>query len=211
MLATRIPKTTISRLSIYLRALSRLQEERQETVSSRTLSDLIGFTAAQIRKDLAYFGQFGVPGRGYYISLLKEAIMQILGIDRDWSVALVGAGHLGRALMAYKGFKQQHFIISAVFDKDPEKVGKSYLGHNIYSVRELRRLVKERNIKIGIVTVPGEEAQNAVDALVEAGVKAILNFAPAGVTVPTPVKLNRVDLSIELESLSYFLTHNKKR
>lgn len=205
----KIPKTTVSRLSIYLRALNRLEEE-VETVSSRTLSEIVGFTAAQIRKDLAYFGQFGVPGRGYYITSLKEGIMRILGINKDWSVALVGAGHLGRALMAYKGFKQQHFIISAVFDKDPEKVGKDYLNHKILSMDELPRLVRERKIKIGVVTVPSEEAQNAVSALVNSGVKAILSFAPATVSVPPQVKLNRVDLSIELEGLSYFLTQGKK-
>lgn len=205
----KIPKTTVSRLSIYLRALNRLEEE-VETVSSRTLSEIVGFTAAQIRKDLAYFGQFGVPGRGYYITSLKEGIMRILGINKDWSVALVGAGHLGRALMAYKGFKQQHFIISAVFDKDPEKVGKDYLNHKILSMDELPRLVRERKIKIGVVTVPSEEAQNAVNALVNSGVKAILSFAPATVNVPPQVKLNRVDLSIELEGLSYFLTQGKK-
>ena len=205
----KIPKTTVSRLSIYLRALNRLEEE-VDTVSSRTLSEIVGFTAAQIRKDLAYFGQFGVPGRGYYITSLKEGIMRILGINKDWSVALVGAGHLGRALMAYKGFKQQHFIISAVFDNDPEKVGKNYLNHKIFSMDELPRLVRERKIKIGVVTVPSEEAQNAVNALVDAGVKAILSFAPATVSVPPQVKLNRVDLSIELEGLSYFLTQGKK-
>lgn len=205
----KIPKTTVSRLSIYLRALNRLEED-VETVSSSTLSEIVGFTAAQIRKDLAYFGQFGVPGRGYYITSLKEGIMRILGINKDWLVALVGAGHLGRALMAYKGFKQQHFIISSVFDNDPEKVGKNYLNHQIFSMDELSRLVREGKIKIGVVTVPSEEAQNAVNALVDAGVKAILSFAPATVSVPTQVKLNRVDLSIELEGLSYFLTQVKK-
>jgi len=209
LMTVKIPKTTVARLSIYLRALSRLEEEGVETISSISLSDLVGFTAAQIRKDLAYFGQFGVPGRGYFVTSLKDSIIRILGIDSDWSVALVGAGHLGRALMAYKGFKQQHFIITAVFDNDLEKIGKSYRHHDIYSMAELAKTVKANNIKIAIVTVPSEEAQGVVDSLVEAGIKAILSFAPATVTVPPQVKLKRVDLSIELEELSYFLSQKK--
>jgi len=200
---SKISRAVIPRLSIYYRVL--LLHKGSEVISSGELSDLTGCTPAQIRKDLAYFGQFGTPGRGYIVSDLKEKILEILGIDKNWSVALVGVGNLGTALLSYKGFKEQGFDIIAAFDNDRRKIGKRLKGVTIQDISELSRIVRNKKIQMAIVAVPGEEAQKIVATLIKAKVKAILNFAPIRPQVSKTIELINIDLSIELEKLTHFL------
>ena len=202
-----IAKVVITRLSIYNRALSEIKKEGVEIISSDELGDRVGYSAAQIRKDLSCFGEFGEIGKGYFVRDLKDAISRILGVDRKWNVALAGAGHLGSALLAYPGFRQRGFNIVAVFDNDLCKIGKRWEDIVIQDMAELPRTVKEQNIRIGIVSALAQVSQEIVDMLVSCGVRAILNFAPVSITVGEGVELRNVDLSTELECLSYFLTN----
>ncbi len=202
-----IAKVVITRLSIYNRALSEIKKEGVEIISSDELGDRVGYSAAQIRKDLSCFGEFGEIGKGYFVRDLKDAVSRILGVDRKWNVALAGAGHLGSALLAYPGFRQRGFNIVAVFDNDLCKIGKRWEDIVIQDMSELPRTVKEQNIRIGIVSALAQVSQEIVDMLVSCGVRAILNFAPVSITVGEGVKLRNVDLSTELECLSYFLTN----
>lgn len=207
---SKIPEMTIRRLSVYARCLQQLEEDGIKTVSSQDLAERFNLNSAQVRKDLAYFGEFGVRGIGYYVAGLKAELQKILGLDREWQVALVGFGNLGSALFHYKGFARQGFHISAIFDEDPAKAGRSVGGAPILPLRELPRETKARNLQIGIVAVPAETAQMVVDRLVAAGVKAILNFAPVRLKVPKDVRLKNVDLSIELETLSFALAQGSR-
>ncbi len=201
---------TVRRLSVYTRCLQQLEEDGVRTVSSQELAERFNLNSAQVRKDLAYFGEFGVRGIGYYVSGLKAELQKILGLDREWPVALVGFGNLGAALCHYKGFARQGFRIAAVFDDDPAKVHREVDGTPVFATRELAREVKARGIQIAIVAVPAESAQTVADALVEAGIKAVLNFAPARLRVPRDVRLQGVDLSIELETLSFYLAKGSR-
>lgn len=195
---------TIGRLSIYLRALGKFKDG--SVLSSRKLAALVGATDAQVRKDLAYFGEFGIPGQGYHVGKLKEEITRILALDREWRLALVGAGKLGTALIAYPGFKRKEFQIVAVFDNDPEKIGRKVEGVRIQPVEKMCDILSQNRIKVGIITTPAEAAQSVADKLVEGGVRGILNFAPAHLQVSEKVKVKNVDLSMEVETLSYFLS-----
>lgn len=206
----RIAAVTIGRMSIYARALQKLQNSGVELLSSEELGDRIGCSGAQIRKDLSCFGEFGESGKGYYVKDLKEAIFRILGLDKCWNVALVGAGQLGSALLAYPGFHERGFDIIAVFDNDIRKIGKKWENVVIQDISELIDTIKEREIKIGIITVPPQISQEIADMLVSGGIRAILNFAPARLIVPDGVELRNADLTTEFECLSYFLTHNAK-
>jgi redox-sensing transcriptional repressor len=209
----KIPEMTIRRLSVYTRCLQQLEEDGVETVSSQELADRFNLNSAQVRKDLAYFGEFGVRGIGYYVSGLKglkAELQRILGLDREWPVALVGFGNLGSALFHYRGFTRQGFRIAAIFDEDPAKVGPEVEATPIFASRDLGREVKARGIQIAIVAVPMEAAQSVADQLVAAGIKAILNFAPARIKVPRDVRLKNVDLSIELETLSFYLAKSSR-
>lgn len=199
----RVPEATVERLSIYLRSIKRLNDER--VLPSQELADLVGTSDAQVRRDLAYFGEFGIPGQGYRAGKLKQEISHILGVDRIWLTALVGTGNLGAALLAYPGFKRQGFKIKAAFDNDLSKIGKVWEGVKIQDVETIPEVLSKQEIKIGIITTPAEAAQEVANKLVEGGVKGILNFAPARILVPEGVKLRNADLSIELEALSYFL------
>ncbi len=196
---------TIRRLSVYTRCLLQLEEDGVKTISSEELAERFNLNSAQVRKDLAYFGEFGVRGTGYYVSGLKAELQKILGLDREWQVALVGYGNLGSALFHYKGFTRQGFRITVIFDADPQKAGRSVEGVPILSLRELSQEAKGRNLQIGIIAVPAESAQAVAERLVAAGVKAILNFAPSRLKIPKDVRLQNVDLSIELETLSFYL------
>ena len=196
---------TIRRLSVYTRCLLQLEEDGVKTVSSQELAERFGLNSAQVRKDLAYFGEFGVRGIGYYVSGLKAELQRILGLDREWAVALVGFGNLGSALFHYRGFGRQGFRIAAIFDDDPAKVGREVDATPVFASRDLGREVKARGIQIAIVAVPPEAAQAVTDQLVAAGIRAILNFAPARLRTPKDVRLKNVDLSIELETLSFYL------
>ena len=202
----RIAEATIARLSVYARALCELDEKGMEIISSDELGEKVGCTGAQIRKDLSFFGEFGEIGKGYHVRDLKDALSQVLGIDREWNVALVGAGYLGSALAAYPQFDKRGFVFRAVFDNDIRKVGKRWGSVPIQHVSELPETVRERNISIGIIAVPAQAAQEIAEMLVASGVRAVLNFAPTRVAVPEDVRVRDVDLSTELECLSYFLT-----
>jgi redox-sensing transcriptional repressor len=201
----RIPEMTIRRLSVYTRCLQHLEEDGIKTISSEELAERFNLNSAQVRKDLAYFGEFGVRGIGYYVAGLKAELQRILGLDREWQVALVGLGNLGSALFNYKGFARQGFRISVVFDEDPRKAGRTPDGVPILPLKDLVQEARARNLQIGIVAVPAEAAQVVAERLVAAGIKAILNFAPARLKVPKDVRLQNVDLSIELETLSFHL------
>jgi redox-sensing transcriptional repressor len=201
----KIPEMTIRRLSVYTRCLLQLEEDGVKTVSSQELAERFNLNSAQVRKDLAYFGEFGVRGIGYYVSGLKAELQRILGLDREWPVVLVGFGNLGSALFHYKGFGKQGFRIAAIVDEDPAKVAREVDEVPVIPSRDMARAVKARSIQIAIVAVPPEAAQSVADQLVAAGIRAILNFAPTRLRVPRDVRLKHVDLSIELETLSFYL------
>lgn len=206
----KIPEMTIRRLSVYSRCLVQLEEDGLRTVSSQELAERFNLNSAQVRKDLAYFGEFGVRGIGYYVAGLKAELQRILGLDREWAVALVGFGNLGSALVHYRGFARQGFRIAAIFDADPGKIHREVSGMPVFAMQDLAREVKARGISIGMVAVPPESAQAVVEDLVAAGIKAILNFAPVRLRVPRDVRLKDVDLSIELETLSFYLAKNSR-
>ena len=201
----KIPEMTIRRLSVYTRCLTELEEDGVKTISSQELAERFNLNSAQVRKDLAYFGEFGVRGIGYYVAGLKSELQRILGLDRAWPVALVGFGNLGSALFRYKGFARQGFRIAAIFDDDPGKLGREVEGTPILSVADITREIRARGIHMAILAIPAEGAQSVADALVAAGIKAVLNFAPVRLRVPRDVRLKDVDLSIELETLSFYL------
>jgi redox-sensing transcriptional repressor len=199
----QVPKAVVSRLSLYLRELQHLVRDGNETTSSTQLGRLLGFTDAQVRKDLAYFGQFGYPGIGYRCSELIDAIKRILGTSQPWGLAIVGLGNLGRALMGYRGFQHQGFRIVAAFDVDPSKIGHSIEGVPVHHLDDCSRVAQEHNIRLAIIAVPGPSAQKVADALVAAGIDGILNFAPVTLLLPKQVQTVGVDLAIELEQLSF--------
>jgi redox-sensing transcriptional repressor len=198
-----IPKAVVSRLSLYLRELQHLLRSGNDTISSTQLGGLLGFSDAQVRKDLAYFGQFGHPGVGYRCEELIPEIKRILGADRPWPVALLGAGNLGRALLGYKGFAEQGFRIVAAFDSDKAKVGGKIEGVPIFPLDRLAATLSRQEIRLGIIAVPATAAQQAADKLVAAGIEGILNFAPVTLSLPANVRSVGVDLAIELEQLSF--------
>lgn len=198
-----VPKAVVSRLSLYLRELQHWQREGKETVSSTQLGKLLGFTDAQVRKDLAYFGQFGYPGIGYKCQELIDAIRSILGTDRSWPVALVGCGHLGRALMGYKGFQQQGFDIVAAFDSDPKKIGEPLGEMQIADIKDFVEIADKLSIRLVILSVPATVAQRVAEVLVDSGITGILNFAPVTLSLPSHVRVIGVDLAIEFEQLAF--------
>ena len=200
---SRIPRPTAKRLSLYLRELESLEERGQHTISSKQLGATLGLTDAQVRKDLAFFGQFGHPGIGYKVSELIAQLRKIIGTDRQWNAAIVGAGNIGRALMPYARFRRKGFEIVAVFDSDPSVIGSVIAEHKVRPMRDLPALVRERNILIGIVAVPAAGAQEVADALIAAGVKGILNFAPVRLDVKDDVNVMSVDFSLSLEQLAF--------
>jgi redox-sensing transcriptional repressor len=198
-----VPKAVASRLSIYLRELQHLVRDGHQRTSSSQLGRLLGFSDAQVRKDLAYFGHFGHPGIGYRCDDLIKAVRKILGTDRDWPVALVGTGNLGHALLGYKGFSHQGFRIVAAFDVDPARVGEAIEGVQVYHLDDLATHAVQQKIKLGMIAVPAAAAQSVADRLVAAGIEGIVNFAPVTITLPDTVRQVGVDLAIELEQLSF--------
>jgi redox-sensing transcriptional repressor len=204
--ADQVSELTTNRLSVYLRCLNVLEEASVRTISSQALADQFHLNAAQIRKDLAYFGEFGVRGVGYYVRDLKRHLRQILGLDRKLRVAIIGAGNLGLALADYQGFRQEGFEISALFDTLKEKVGQqSRSGVPIHDIADLKKVSKRDGIRIGVIAVPAPYAQHVLGLVVAAGIKAVLNFSPGALQVPPDVKLKSVDLTVSLESLSFVL------
>ncbi len=204
----RIPPMTVRRLSTYYRLLRQLEAKGEtEPLSSERISQLTGFTAAQVRRDLAYFGSFGKRGVGYDIAELQQSLRSILGLDHPWHIALIGVGNLGTALMAYPGFARQGFHIVAAFDVDATKHGRRIGTIVVRPMEDLPEVVREQGILMAIMTVPASAAQQVADAAVKAGIKGILNFAPVQLQVPKDVYVSSVDLSIEIEYLSYLLTN----
>jgi redox-sensing transcriptional repressor len=201
-----ISELTTNRLSLYVRFLNELDEKGVRTVSSTVLADRFGLNAALIRKDLAHFGDLGVRGVGYVVKDLRRELQVILGLDRKLAVAIVGAGNLGLALADYPGFRREGFRIVALFDTLREKVGQeSRSGVRIYDIQELRDVTYREGITIAVIAVPAASAQQVVGTVIEAGIKAVLNFSPGALRVPSDVKLKSVDLTVSLESLSFYL------
>lgn len=202
---TRLSDATINRIPLYLRALQELNERDWYIISSNDLADLVGVQPAQLRKDLSYLGEFGTRGVGYDISHLKNQLSNRIGLTKKWSIAVIGAGRLGQALIRYQEFKKHDLDIRAVFDNDPSKIGKKIENKYILDISEIKNVVEEEGIQIGIITTPAESAQLAAKLLVEAGIKAILNFTPTSIEVPGKVQVRHVDLSVELQILIFKL------
>lgn len=206
MAAEPVSELTTNRLSVYLRCLNALEAGGVRTISSQALADRFLLNAAQIRKDLAYFGEFGVRGVGYYVTELRNHLRQILGLDRHVHVGIMGAGNLGLALADYAGFRHEGFQIVALFDTVREKIGqRSRGGVMIHDARHFRGLARRRRIEIAVIAVPPQAAQTVLDTVVDAGIKAVLNFSSGALRVPPGVKVKSVDLTISLEGLSFFL------
>jgi redox-sensing transcriptional repressor len=209
-LAEPVSELTTNRLSVYLRCLNALDAAGVRTISSQGLAEQFHLNAAQIRKDLAYFGEFGVRGIGYYVKELRRHLRQILGLDRGVRVAIIGAGNLGLALADYGGFRDDGFEIVALFDTVKEKIGRrSRGGVLIHDMRDFRKVARREEIGIAVMAVPGDAAQTAINAVVAAGVRAILNFSPGTFKVPRGVKLKGMDLTVSLEGLSFFLVQGE--
>jgi len=205
-----VSELTTNRLSVYLRCLSVLEAAGIRTISSQGLAEQFGLNAAQIRKDLAHFGEFGVRGIGYYVKDLRRHLREILGLDRGVRIAIMGAGNLGLALADYAGFRDDGFKIVALFEAAKEKVGRrSRDGVVIRDIRDFRKIAKRENIGIALVAVPAASAQQVVNTVVAAGVKAILNFSPGALKVPRGVKMKSMDLTVSLESLSFFIAQGE--
>jgi redox-sensing transcriptional repressor len=208
----QVPAACITRLSLYLRELSRLSSQRVGFVSSRRLAEQLGLTDAQVRRDLSYFGQFGTSGRGYEVRRLHDRLTAILGVSgRTWNVALAGVGNLGSALLAYRGFQERGFFFRVVVDTDPQKIGRVVQGIPVAPASRLAQLAREHRIHIGLIAVPVKAAQAVCDQLIAGGVKAIVNFAPARLEVLADVRLKTVDLAVELESLAFHLARINHR
>lgn len=204
-----IPRATIERLSVYLQVLENLQRDGVEVISSGPLAEACDVNASQIRKDLTYFGEFGVRGVGYNVRDLIASITQSLGIDREWNCVLIGVGNLGKALLGHREFAKRGFNIVGAFDCDPFKIGEEISGLEVVCTRRLKERIADRNVRIGIITTPPERAQRAATHLVDAGIKGILNYAPARITVPDGVIVEYVDLSHHLYSLTFNISAAK--
>ena len=207
----KVSDSTVRRLSLYLRLLRHLRARGDATVSSEQLADEGGLTSAQVRKDLSFFGNFGVRGRGYDVVALETALREILGLDREWPAIVVGAGRLGSALTAYPDFANQGFRIVALFDTDPAKQGRRLGSAKVYALEELGDFARREGISIGIVATPAGAAQEVADRLVRAGIRGILNFAPTRIEVPHGVSLRQVNLAVELEGLSFDIAGGFRR
>lgn len=200
-----IPEVVINRLPVYARALAELAARGETVVSSQALGELLDVTPAQIRKDLSYFGRFGKQGRGYNVASLLNKLREILGIDRQWRLCLVGVGRLGEAIAEYGGFGPQGFEIVAAFDASPDVVGRQVGGVIIHDIEELDTFLRSARVDIGIVAVPASAAQGVVDKLVEAGIRAILNYAPITAHVPRDVSIRHIDPVLAMQSMTFYV------
>jgi len=204
--APNVPEVVIQRLPLYVRALTQFAGSGDDVISSEQLGQRLQMTPAQIRKDLSYFGRFGKQGRGYSVASLEQRLRSILGLDRAWNTMVIGMGRLGRAVVSYPGFAPEGFNIVAAFDADDSIVGETVSGLDIQSISDLAKTVKEKDIKIGIVTVPIERAQEVIDTLVDAGIKSILNYAPLSPKVPEGVTVRGIDPVLSLQSMTYYIS-----
>ncbi len=203
--AEAVPEVVVQRLPLYVRVLSHFASAGIEVISSEQLGAHLQMTPAQIRKDLSYFGRFGKQGRGYDVGSLAMRLRSILGLDTQWNAGLIGVGRLGRAVVAYPGFQPEGFRIVAAFDADERLVGHEVGSMRVQKLAELEQTVRERDIKIGIVTVPATHAQDVINELVRAGIKAILNYAPIAPVVPPDVRVQGVDPVLALQSMTFYL------
>jgi redox-sensing transcriptional repressor len=201
----KLSRASVGRLSLYLRRLEELLREGTTLVSSSALGDSLGVTDAQVRKDLASVGNLGHPGIGYAASELVSAIRRVLGIDREWAVALVGVGNLARALLRYRGFRERGFRIVALFDADPAKVGERVDDLVIHAPEDMGRVIAATGAELGVLSVPSEASQAVADALIAAGIRGLLNFAPQVLRVPSGVSVVSVDLTVQLEHLAFLV------
>jgi redox-sensing transcriptional repressor len=201
----KIPDIIIGRLPIYLRALQRMSEKGMKTTSSQELGEHVGISAAQIRKDISQFGEFGKQGTGYSIQFLMDKLREILKVDRLWDVVIVGAGDMGRALAHFQGFSNRGFHILMVFDNDKNKIGQKIGEFSIEDAANLVEKIKASGVKVAMLTVPASAAQDIADKLVQAGIKAILNYAPISLNVPDGVKVQYIDPSTHLQRMTYYL------
>jgi redox-sensing transcriptional repressor len=207
----KIPEATVSRLSVYSRFLSQLVDKGVITISSGDIAQGVGVSPAQVRKDLAYFGEFGTRGVGYNVKDLQYHILKILGLNRRWKVVIVGAGNLGSALSIYGGFKERGFDVVGIFDNDPKKIGFKVSNLEILPVSKLPEVIKKNNVKIGVITVPGSNAQDVANLMVENGIIALLNFAPKVLSLPDEIIIRTVDLSVNLEILTFNMINKVKK
>lgn len=205
------PKAVVNRLSLYLRELQHLLREGSETTSSTQLGKLLGLTDAQVRKDLAHFGQFGYPGIGYRCAELIREIKGILGTDEGWPVAIIGMGNLGQALVGYRGFANQSFHVTVAFDVDQEKTGRKMHGIDVFHLDELDQVVGEKSIRLAILAVPALVAQEVAEVVAASGIEGILNFSPVTLSLPDSVRLVGVDLAMELEQLSFAVVNRGQK
>lgn len=205
MKTLRVPEATVTRLSIYSRFLERLDRNGVTTVSSGEIAEGVGVSPAQVRKDLAYFGEFGTRGVGYNVKDLMKYTLKILGLDQDWSLAIMGAGNLGFALCTYRGFNVRGFSIAGVFDNDPTRIGKKIGNLEVQSLAKFPEIAERESIRIGVIAVPISAAQEVADLMVKNGVEAVLNFAPVALNVPDGIEIRNVDLSVKLEILTFNL------
>lgn len=205
----RVSESTVHRLSLYYRSLSQMERGGHRTVSSKELAGRDRLTPAQVRKDLSFFGSFGTRGLGYLVGELKEKIAMILGIHKEWSVALIGVGNVGSALVSYKEFPKQGFNIKLIFDNDQRKIGKTRKGTLVQDVKNMAHELKKNKIDMVIIAVPASTAQSVVDEVLSVGVTTILNFAPTNIAVPPSVFLRTVNMAMELEHLSFFLVNKQ--
>ena len=205
MNAEKIPDIIIGRLPVYLRALQRLADKDIHTTSSQELGEIVGISAAQIRKDISQFGEFGKQGTGYAIPFLIEKLQDILKVDRVWEVVIVGMGDIGHALAHYQGFANRGFHVKMVFDNDPKKIGQKIGEFEVFDTASISEKIKQYKIKLAMITVPASSAQEVADQLVKAGVKAILNYAPISLNVPEGVKVQYIDPVTHLQRMTYYL------
>lgn len=205
MKTLRVPEATITRLSVYSRNLERLDRRGVTTVSSGEIAEGVGVSPAQVRKDLAYFGEFGTRGVGYNVKDLMHYTLKILGLDEPWPLVLVGAGNLGFALCTYRGFNDRGFSITGVLDNDLTKIGKKIGDLEVYPLEKMADIVTRHKVRIGIIAVPPRAAQEVADLMVNCGLEAILNFAPVVISVPDRIEVRNVDLSVKLEILTFNL------
>ena len=205
MTPNEIPDIVVGRLPLYLRALQRMAAEGRQVTSSQELGERLGISAAQIRKDLSQFGEFGKQGTGYSIDYLTEQLRRILKVDHDWDIAVVGAGEIGSALVRYRGFANRGFCVAMIFDNAPEKIGTRIGDFVVKDIANLEEAIRKDNIKIAMLAVPASSAQEVTDQLIKAGVRSILNYAPLSITIPPEVRVQYIDPSIHLQRMTYYL------
>lgn len=206
MVTHDIPDIVIGRLPIYLRALQRMDQNGQQVTSSHELGELLGISPPQIRKDLSLFGEFGKQGTGYHVKFLMKQLQGILNLDQVWDIAIVGAGDVGHALARYQGFIDRGFKVKMIFDSDPNKIGTKIGNYLIRDIADMEKTIQESGIKVAMLAVPAQYAQEVTDLLVDAGVKAILNYAPIQLTTPEGVRIQYIDPATHLQRMSFYLS-----